>query len=355
MKKLYRVFLIVALIVLSACTAPQNNTTSGDENNKGNGAEDANGKTSQSQTVNQPTNLTWAAGSLGGGWYSMAGGIGSMIKQNNSNLNIKVIPGGSLQNIPFLENGQAQIAWEQPAFVMAAVNGEDPFKKKYPDIVALGNGFGVNYFHFAVGEDTNIDSIDEIFENKMPIKIAVTPVNNSDEWVFKKFLSYYGVSYEDIESWGGKIFHGSYTEQAEQFKNGNVDAMFTQLAIPGSAITDASNGRNMKILTMSNELIDHLSEFAIGKGEIPAGTYPEAVNGDEAIQTAVMGNILVTNKNASEDVIYEITKIVNENKEKLPNIHASLEAYSTEQAIKDLGTTLHPGAEKYYKEIGVIK
>ena len=347
MKKITAIMTIIMLVfILGACGA------SPSTKEKETGSSES-GKSSD--TSGKPVNMTWAAGSLGGGWYSMAGGIASIIKEKNPNINIKVIPGGSLQNIPFLDQGQAQIAWEQPAFVIAGVNGEEPFKSKSPDLVAVGNGFGVNYFHFAVGEDTGINSIEEIFKKKMPIKIAVTPVNNSDEWVFRKFLEYYGVTYKDIKSWGGDVFFGSYTEQSEQFKNKNVDAVFAQLSLPGSSITESSTSRKMKVLPMSDDVIEHLSKYAISKGTIPAGTYSNLVNGNEDIQTAVMGNILVASKKVPEDVIYEITKIINESKDRLPSIHASLKEYSPEKAINDLGTTLHPGAEKYYKEAGIIK
>lgn len=57
--------------------------------------------------------LTWASGAQGGGWYTMAGGISSLIKEENG-INISTIPGGSLQNMPFISKNEAQLAWMQP-------------------------------------------------------------------------------------------------------------------------------------------------------------------------------------------------------------------------------------------------
>jgi uncharacterized protein len=344
---------MILLIVFTACgtggnTGSPSNTNSGGQSN-------SQSAPSASGGIQKPVTLTWAAGGMGGGWYSMAGGIASVIKEKNTNINIKVIPGGSLQNIPFLDNGDAQIAWEQPAFVLAGKKGEDPFKKESPDLVAIGNGFGVNYFHFVVAANSNIKSVDDIFAKGKKVKIALTPVNNADEWVFRKILEYYKSSYDDIKKAGGGIFQGSYSEQAEQFKNDNVDVVFAQLAIPGSSIIDASVSRQMKILPMPDALIDYLGKYTLGKGKIPAGTYPKAVNGNEDITTATMGNILVVSKKVPDDVVYEITKIINENRDRLPFIHASLNDYKIEAAINNLGTELHPGAAKYYKEKGIIK
>lgn len=306
-------------------------------------------------SVDKPVNLTWAAGGMGGGWYSMAAGISSVIKEKNPNVNIKVIPGGSLQNIPFLDSGEAQIAWEQPPFVLAGVKGEDPFKQKSPDLLAIGNGFSNNYFHFVVPADSDIQSSDDIFKTGKEVKIALTPVNNTDEWVFRKILEYYKTSYDEMKKDGSAFFHGSYTEQAEQFKNQNVDVMFSQLALPGSAVTDASVSRDLRVVPMSDGLMQHLSQYALGTATIPAGTYPNAKNANEDVQTATMNTVLVTNKNVPNDVVYEITKIINENSDRLPSIHGSLKDYKLEEAIENLGAPLHPGAEKYYKEKGIIK
>jgi TRAP transporter TAXI family solute receptor len=350
MKKFFMVpFLILTIFTLAACGMGGSSTLGPSDSEK------QSEETSEQNSIKEPVNITWAAGSMGGGWYSMASGMSSILKEKNSNINIKVIPGGSLQNIPFLDNSSAQIAWEQPPFVLAALEGKEPFEQASPNLRAIGNGFSQNYFHFAVPADSDIENSDDIFKNDNPPKIALTPVNNADEWVFSKILDYYGTSYDKLKDAGGAFFHGSYTEQAEQFKNENVDVIFAQLSLPGSAITDAAVSRDLKLIPMSDGLIEHLSESALGKGTIPAGTYPNVTNGDKDIQTATMATVLVTNKDVPDDLVYEITKIINENTDRLPAIHASLKDYKIEDAYKDLGSELHPGAEKYYKEKGIIK
>lgn len=324
------------LIILSAC---------GDENTS---------ISSGTSDSNTPSTLTWAAGSQGGGWYTMAGGISTLIG-DNSDINISTIPGGSMQNMPFIATNEAQLAWMQPPFIQAGLKGEDPFQEAYGDISIIGNGFGTNHFHVVVSDKLDIESIDQIFEENMAVRIAVTPVNNSDEWVFRKFLEYYETDYEGIKSNGGRISHGSYQEQVDALKNGNVDIMFAQVAIPAATVTEAAVSQDVKILPMSEELMDYLMQFGLEKNTIPAGTYPEAINGNEDIPTASMGNVLTVNSNLDEDVVYEITKIINENVDYLPNIHASLSAYSVENATNNLTADLHPGAERYFKEIGQIE
>lgn len=340
MRKKLLLLLILVLMILHACGGPEPELQ---ESPEGDAA-----------TESGSCNLTWASGAQGGGWYSMAGGISSLIQENNSDINIRTIPGGSMQNMPFISNNEAQLAWMQPPFIIAGLDGEEPFEEPHDNVSTIGNGFGTNHFHFIVGEDTGIESIDEIFDNEMGVNIAVTPVNNSDEWVFRRFLEYYDVTYEDIESWGGSIFHNSYQEQVDAFSNGNVDVIFTQLAIPASSVTEAGVSRDMRILPMDEDMMEYLTDFGLEINEIPADTYPEAVNGDEAIPTASMGNVLTVNSEVDEETVYEITKIINENVERLPNIHSSLNDYDVDNAVDNLLTDLHPGAERYYQEIGIL-
>ncbi|QKY70275.1 TAXI family TRAP transporter solute-binding subunit [Lentibacillus sp. CBA3610] len=341
MKKSHVVLWLVTIFVIFLAACSEETTDNGENN-------DAEADSSSS------TSLTWAAGAQGGGWYTMAGGISNLIGEH-SDIDINTIPGGSMQNMPFIADNEAQLAWMQPPFIQAGVNGESPFEETYDNVSIIGNGFGTNHFHFVVTEDSGIESIEQIFEEEIPIRIGVTPVNNSDEWVFRKFLEFYDSDYETIEANGGEIFHGSYQEQVDAIRNGNVDAIFPQVALPAATITEAAVGADIKILPMSEEVMSYLEEFGLAKNSIPAETYPDVINGDKEIPTASMGNVLTANSNLEEDTVYEITKIINENVNQLPDIHASLEAYSVEGSTNNLIVDLHPGAERYFQETGQIE
>lgn len=333
---------ILTVIVLAACGSD------GDSNSS---EESTNGDSSNEAASN--ANLTWASGAQGGGWYTTAGGISSLILEETG-INISTIPGGSLQNMPFVATNEAQLAWMQPPFIKAGLNGEEPFNEKFENVSIIGNGFGTNHFHFVVDNNLDVETVDDLFADVGSINIALTPVNNSDEWVFRKIMEFYGTNYESIKSAGGKINHGSYDEQTDALRNGNVTAIFSQLALPAAAITEVSVNKDVKILPMSDELISYLTEFGLEENTIPAGTYSDVVNGDEDIPTASMGNVLTVNSELDEDIVYQITKTINENIDHLPNIHDSLSYYTLENATKNLVAPLHPGAEKYYEEVGVL-
>src|SRR5699024_1429128 len=114
-----------------------------------------------------------------------------------------------------------------------------------------------------VDNSVDAETVDELFEDVGDLNISVTPVNNSDEWVFSKILSYYDTSYEDVKEKGGKVSHGSYDEQADALRNGNVKAIFSQLALPAASITEVSVNKDVKILPMSDDLIEYLMQFGL--------------------------------------------------------------------------------------------
>jgi uncharacterized protein len=278
--------------------------------------------------------------------------------REKAGMNIKVIPGGGTQNPPLVQKGEVEIGMGLPPLLDAAMKGEDPYKgQKMPDLRAIAGNMSLNTFHFYVGEDTAYAkaTVEEIFRGRKPIRIAISKPGSSDVWVFEKVMEFYNVSYKDWEAAGAKFFRGSYTEQAGAFKDRNVDGTFTFLALPGASITEASVGRNLKLLAFPEPLLAHLGKFGIGKGTIPAGTYPRAVNGSEPVVSATMGTTITVSSKMSNDVAYTMAKALNDNVDRVHKIHGSLADYEPAKGHLFLGVPLHPGAERYYREKGYLK
>jgi TRAP transporter TAXI family solute receptor len=251
--------------------------------------------------------MTWTAGAVGGGWYAISGGMAELLREK-AGLNIKVIPGGGTQNPVLVQKGEAELGMGLPPLLGAAMRGEDPYKdQKMADLRALAGNMSLNTFHFYVAADSPYAkmTVEEIVKGKKPIRVATSKPGSSDVWVFEKVMEFYGLCapgktddcYKSWEAAGAKFFRGSYSEQAGAFKDRNVDGTFTFLALPGASITEASVGRDLKLLAFPKPLIDFLSTFGMGAGTIPAGTYPKAANGNEPVATATMGTTIAVNSN----------------------------------------------------------
>jgi hypothetical protein len=236
----------------------------------------------------------------------------------------------------------------------AAWNGEDPYNRKHENLRAIAGGMSLNFFHFYLGADGSQKTMDEVFEQKKGLRIAMSTTGTSDEWVFRKVLAHYKTDYKALEAAGFKFFRGSYAEQASQFKDRNVDSVFTFLAVPAAAVTEASVGRSLKIMNFPPALLESLSKYGIGSGKIKPGAYPKAANAGEEVTTATAGSVIITNKSLPDETAYRIAKAIHENLDMFRKVHGSLVPYELKHAITGTGIPLHPGAVKYYKEKGIM-
>ncbi len=303
----------------------------------------------------QQYNVTWTAGQLGGGWYAQAGGFAELVKNKDPRLNIKVIPGAGIQNMTKIQQGETDIAWGLPPFVAAAYNGQDPYKDKHPDMRLVMNGLGYVYIHFAGAADYPAQSIREIFDKKMPVKIGTTPPGGSDDWVMKKIFDFYKTTYADVRSRGGKVILVSYSDLVTQYRDRNADVIVPNLALPAAAIQEASLARKMKIYPMDDDLLKHLEMLGLSRGVIPKGTYKDVVNNDRDITTIAMANTIVATAKASPEMVYEFTKVLLSNLDAVRKIHPAFKDFNPKDAVKLGNVPLHPGAEKAYREAGLIK
>ena len=304
------------------------------------------------QAADQVT-LTWTAGGAGGGWYGMAGGIATIINQAAPDIVIKVVPGGGVQNPAVIANKSVEMGWGLPFMNAAAYKGMAPFEKPLTELRALAGGMSMNFFHLYVDADSPIDSMDALFAQEK-FRMAISQAGSSDTWVFEQVLAAYNTSLKALSDRGFHFARGNYAFQANQFKDKNVDGVFTFLALPGAAVTEASVGRRLKLIDFSEKALQYLGQFGIVPGEIPVGPYPKAAN-TQPVRTARSGSVITVHQDMPEALAYRLTKIFNESLDKVHQIHASLATYAVADGPTGCGVPLHPGAQRYYREAGVLK
>ena len=305
----------------------------------------------------QQKNLTWTAGQVGGGWYTQAGGFVELIKAKDSSFNIKVVPGAGIQNMSKLQQGETEIAWGLPPFIAASYNGQDPYKEKHPDMRLVMNGLGFVHIQVGVPAEYPANTVKDIFEiaRSKPITIGTTPPGGSDEWVMRKVFEFYKTTYNDVRNKGGKVILVSYSDLTTQYRDRNMDIFFANLAVPGAAIQEASLARKMKILPMDDDLIKFLESHGLSRGVIPKGSYKDVVNNDKDIPTIAMANTIVANAKTPADVVYQFTKVLLSDLNGVRKVHPAFKDFDPKDAVKLANVPLHPGAEKAYKEAGLLK
>ncbi len=292
-------------------------------------------------------------GGLGGVWYTIFSGIAELVKEKDPGIVIRVVPGGGLIAVQKVGEGASEFGFGFPWTVADARAGRDPFKAALPDVRGVMSNFGNGYLQFVVDKKFGATSMDEIFQKKMPIRIAVDRVGTTDELALRRVLAFYKLTYEDLAKAGGKATHAGYNDQATLFKDRQVDALFQNIAIPSSSVLEAKVGRDILLLGFPPELMDHMyKQYAFVVGKIPAGSYGIV---ERDLSSPASPTMMTANGKVSADVVYRVVKILAENPDRVRKIHDSVKDFDPTTAWKDLGAPLHPGAEKYYREKGWMK
>lgn len=293
------------------------------------------------------------AGGAGGGWYNTFAGVAEVVAHYDPEINMQVVPGSGLANLPRLGEKQLEFSLSFIPFTLAAYKGEDPFPAKYDNIRSVATGFGDNYIQIVVDESVKANTFTELMEQKPPIKLAVERVGTSDEWIFRKILGYYKADYNTIKSWGGKVTHAGYGDQSVLMKDRQIEFMLGMIAVPWTAVMEASIGRNLHMLNMTKDLQEYLwKNFALKPTAIPAGGYKFMKEDVQSISCAVQ---IVCHKDVPEDVVYRVTKAICENPDRVRAINETTKNFDSAKAWEGGQAPLHPGAEKYYREKGYIK
>ncbi len=312
--------------------------------------------------VTQPTTMTWVAGGVGGGWYVQAGGIARMIAEKEPNIILKVVPGGGVVNPVRVSKHKDDFGWGITFVDKMALKGLAPvYKRPNPDVRSLGGIFGIYHIHVLGAAEEDVSTMAQLAEKVKAgekIKVAAPMKGTSDLPLMNTILGFYGISLDDIENAGGTVFHAVYSDMVNLYKDKHVDFVFTHLALPGAAITEMTVSRDSTIISLSDGCIDHLNtELGTlsrdsGRSIIPKGTY----KGQKTdIPTVVSAGELIINKDVPDNVAYTVTKIICENTEELYSINPANKNFQPETGWKNVALPLHPGAEKYYKDAGLMK
>lgn len=146
--------------------------------------------------------------------------------------------------------------------------------------------------------------------------------------------------------------YGGIGDQASQLADGRLDAIVTAGGIPHPSLSELENTQNVTIFGMSDETLSNIlasNPYAV-KFTIPQGTY---VTPKEDLTTAAMWNFVVADASMSDEIAYEITKAVLENNARMVSTHSAAKNTLAQNILNNTFIPLHPGAARYYEEIGV--
>ncbi len=301
-----------------------------------------------------PQKLNLATFKTGSGWYVMGQTMGKiMLKALPKGSTVDVLPySGGVGNPMLLHKGKAVLGLSFPVEVGQAIKGNPPYKSKMPELRALIGNLDTYWYLFSVRKAIPVKSFRELKAKKYPLKLALLPKGSTGEAATRKVLGAYGITYDDIRSWGGKVTHGSFGTAVEMMKDGQADA-FAHVATPGHpAWTRLSTLSKLDFFPIDKDVADKLIKtFGYRMSSLPAGTFRGV---EKPIPVLGFATVLMTTTKMSDDVAYIITKSICDNYKELIAAYKGAKVFDPKKATA-IPVPFHAGALKYYKEAGIVK
>ena len=260
----------------------------------------------------------------------------------------------AIANTKLLTAERVDIGLIFPPVAAWATDGFGPFDKKIDNVLGLVGGLNQYYQRITVQNDSPITSITEIKEKKLAVSIGTGPQGSLNEYIARLILEANGLTYEDIESYGGSISKSSLSILQDQFGDKQLDMIIgiTTEGHPNTAQLSIAPGQ--RFLSLSEDAIKFLENYGFAQAPMPANMFEGQNNTVEGVGFSTS---LYANASVSEDDAYQITKAVMESQENLQRSFGSMKGWTAEgSATKiNLSTPLHPGVKKYYQEVGLLK
>ncbi len=292
--------------------------------------------------------------STGGTYYPVGVAVATLTKVKlapKEKLSLSAITSaGSGDNLNLMLKNEAQFGILQGLYGAWAWNGTGPFEKRgankeFRSVTMLWK----NVEHFTVNKSAMKSNYLQDISALYQKPLSIGKRNSGTEGSGRYILGALGLDADKFNN-----VHMGYGASAGRMQDGRIEGMNTPGGVPVSAITQvlSSNGENLKVLNISDESLEKINnDFPLWVRQvIPANTYP---NQKEPINTIAQPNFLAVNADLPENDVYLITKAIYENLPFIKSIHSATKVMSIESAIDGLIVPLHPGAVRYYREVGV--
>ncbi len=251
----------------------------------------------------------------------------------------------SVENLNLLQQGKGEVAFSLGDAVSLAWagNADAGFPQKLDKlrgITALYN----NYIQIVASADSGVKTLADLKGKRISVGAPKSGTELNARAVFKAA----GLTYDDF----AKVEYLAFAESVDLMKNRQLDATLQSAGLGVASIRDLASAVDIVVVPIPPETVAAIGDSAYIAGTIPAGTYSKQ---EADVPTAAITNILVTHSGVSDDLGYQMTKLMYDNLAALQAAHAAAKAIRLDAALSSMPIPLHPGAERYYKEQGLIK
>ncbi|EMD98238.1 TAXI family TRAP transporter solute-binding subunit [Pseudomonas stutzeri] len=301
--------------------------------------------TASTAAVAAPTFINILTGGTSGVYYPIGVALSQQYNKIDGAKTSVQATKASVENLNLLQAGRGELAFSLGDSVADAWNGvEDAgFKAPLKRLRAIAGTYN-NYIQIVASEESGIKTLEDLKGKRISVGAPKSGTELNARAIFKAA----GLDYKDM----GRVEFLPYAESVELIKNRQLDATLQSSGLGMAAIRDLASTMPVTFVEIPAAVVEKIESDAYQAGVIPAGTY----DGQDAdVPTVAITNILVSHEKVSDEVAYQMTKLMFDNLSALGNAHSAAKDIKLENATKNLPIPLHPGAERFYKEAGVLK
>jgi uncharacterized protein len=284
-------------------------------------------------------------GGTSGVYYPLGVAIGKLYSDRIPHVKTQVqATKASVENLILLQQGRGEIAFALGDSLKAAWEGDEEagFKTRLDKLRTIGAIYP-NFIQIVATADSKIKTLADLKGKSL----SVGAPKSGTELNSRAILGAAGISYKDI----GKVEYLPFAESVDLMKNRQLDATLQSAGLGVASLKDLSTSTDIAMVAVPKEVVDKMGAPFVSV-VIPANTY---TGQDKDVPTAAVINYLVTSSAVSDDLAYQMTKLIFESLPELANSHAAGKEIKLETAATGSPVPLHPGAIRYYKEKGLIK
>lgn len=296
--------------------------------------------------------VTIGTGGVTGIYYPTGGAVSKIVNKKQKEYNLKVTvesTGGSVFNVNAVMAGDLEFGVVQSDRQFQAINALAEWKDVGPqkDLRAVC-AFHPEASTLVAADESNIMSIQDL-------KGKVVNIGNPGSGQRQNsidIITAFGLDYEkDMQAEGAKA-----VESPKLLQDGRVDAFFYTVGHPNANISEATAGRRKVHIVNIVAPEGFYKKFPYyAPAIIPMKHYPMASNKEPEAKSFGVKATFVTSAKVPDDVVYAITKEIFDNLEEFKSLHPAFEVLTKENMLEGLSAPIHPGAMKYFKEVGLMK
>ena len=281
----------------------------------------------------------------GGAFFPVGSAIAQTVSNNRGELTWQVsaeATKGTQENIRRLSSGELDFAMANAAISYFAVRGESGWEKQYSIRTVMT--LDPNVALFIAPKSSGVKTIADLKGKRVTVGVA----GAGFEFFIRPILQAHGVTYDDF-----KPLYNTQTGAVDMLADGSAAAAFLGGAIPTASIVQASASQDIHFIPFEESAKQSLFESYpfFSPATIPAGTYRGQ---EKAFVGMNVGSMqFITSADKDENTVYQFTKILYEHRAEVAKQHPAGKAINPKNIVKDTGTPFHPGAIRYFKEIGI--